>query len=132
MVVLMPFSHVQPFNMIQENPLSFKHPLRKTRVVLLMVLGLFTFFVNLEQLPSDIMEQRNLVTAREIADEGNWLVPTMNGELRLQKPPLPTWVDGVVEPELYGRVLKLCDVADAEKPITMRTDLCSIYRFIYI
>lgn len=93
----MPFSHVQPFNMIQENPLSFKHPLRKTRVVLLMVLGLFTFFVNLEQLPSDIMEQRNLVTAREIADEGNWLVPTMNGELRLQKPPLPTWVAGVIE-----------------------------------
>lgn len=128
----MPFSHVQPFNMIQENPLSFKHPLRRTRVVLLTVLGLFSFFVNLEQLLSDLMEQRKLVTAREIADEGNWLVPTKNGELRLQKPPLPTWVDGVVEPELYGCVLKSCDVADAEKPITTGADLCSIYRFIYI
>ncbi|MGI6242918.1 MAG: ArnT family glycosyltransferase [Prevotella sp.] len=74
-----------------------KRPLRKTSVILLIVLGLFTFFVNLEQLPSDIMEMRNLVTAREIVHDGNWLVPTMNGELRLQKPPLPTWVAGAVE-----------------------------------
>jgi 4-amino-4-deoxy-L-arabinose transferase-like glycosyltransferase len=64
---------------------------------LLLLLGLFTFFVNLKQLPTDIMEVRNLVTAREIVHEGNWLVPTMNGELRLQKPPLPTWVAGVIE-----------------------------------
>ncbi|MGQ1910701.1 ArnT family glycosyltransferase [Marinifilum sp. RC60d5] len=38
------------------------------------------------------MEARNFVTAREIIEKGNWLVPTMNGELRLAKPPLPTWI----------------------------------------
>ena len=27
----------------------------------------------------------------------NWLVPTMNGELRLEKPPLPTWVAAGIE-----------------------------------
>lgn len=83
--------------MTPENSSNAKRPLRKTSVVLLVVLGLFTFFVNLGQLPTDIMEMRNLVTAREIVHDGNWLVPTMNGELRLQKPPLPTWVAGVVE-----------------------------------
>lgn len=43
----------------------------------------------------DIMESRNLVTAREMVLDGNWLVPTMNGELRLEKPPLPTWIAAV-------------------------------------
>jgi 4-amino-4-deoxy-L-arabinose transferase-like glycosyltransferase len=40
---------------------------------------------------ADLMEVRNLVTAREISETGRWLLPTMNGELRLAKPPLPTW-----------------------------------------
>ncbi len=43
------------------------------------------------------MESRNIVTAREMVGDGNWLVPTMNGELRLEKPPLPTWVAGATE-----------------------------------
>ena len=30
------------------------------------------------------MESRNLITAREMVSEGNWLIPTMNGELRLE------------------------------------------------
>ena len=46
---------------------------------------------------ADIMESRNLVTAREIVEEGNWLIPTMNGVLRLEKPPLPTWVAACIE-----------------------------------
>ncbi|MGE4587191.1 MAG: ArnT family glycosyltransferase [Mangrovibacterium sp.] len=41
------------------------------------------------------MEARNFVTAREMLEKGNWLVPTMNGELRLAKPPLPTWITAV-------------------------------------
>lgn len=40
----------------------------------------------------DIMECRNLVTAREMLTDGHWLMPTMNGALRLEKPPLPTWI----------------------------------------
>ena len=32
-----------------------------------------------------------------MVSDGNWLVPTMNGELRLEKPPLPTWVAGGIE-----------------------------------
>jgi len=40
----------------------------------------------------DLMEARNFVTAREMIDTGNWLIPSMNGELRIAKPPLPTWL----------------------------------------
>lgn len=38
-----------------------------------------------------------MVTAREMVHDGNWLVPTMNGDLRLEKPPLPTWLTAVAE-----------------------------------
>lgn len=62
----------------------------------LVVLIIATFFVSNAALPTDIMESRNLVTAQEIAHDGNWLVPTMNGELRLEKPPLPTWVAAAI------------------------------------
>ncbi|GAA4010670.1 glycosyltransferase family 39 protein [Hymenobacter fastidiosus] len=37
------------------------------------------------------MEARNFVAAREMVAGGSWLIPTMNGEVRLAKPPLPTW-----------------------------------------
>ncbi|MBT2559035.1 glycosyltransferase family 39 protein [Hymenobacter sp. ISL-91] len=37
------------------------------------------------------MESRNFVAAREMVAGGSWLIPTMNQELRLAKPPLPTW-----------------------------------------
>jgi 4-amino-4-deoxy-L-arabinose transferase-like glycosyltransferase len=42
------------------------------------------------------MEARNFVTAREMIEKGNWLVPTMNGELRIAKPPLPTWITAIL------------------------------------
>jgi 4-amino-4-deoxy-L-arabinose transferase-like glycosyltransferase len=42
------------------------------------------------------MESRNLVTAREMLQKGNWLEPTMNGEPRFEKPPLPTWISAMM------------------------------------
>ena len=79
---------------------NIKQSMKATRHVLLALLALFTlvtFFANIGALPTDIMEQRNVVTAREMVDDGCWLVPTMNGALRLEKPPLPTWVAGAIE-----------------------------------
>lgn len=69
----------------------------KNTTILLVILCITAFFVNRSALPTDIMESRNIVTAREMVSDNNWLVPTMNGELRLEKPPLPTWVAGLVE-----------------------------------
>lgn len=64
---------------------------------LLALICCFSFFMNNQVLLPDIMESRNLVTAYEMAYEGNWLLPTMNGEWRLEKPPLPTWIAACVE-----------------------------------
>lgn len=63
----------------------------------MLLLAVTTFFVFNAALPTDIMECRNLITAHEMATDGNWLVPTMNGELRLEKPPLPTWIAGAID-----------------------------------
>jgi 4-amino-4-deoxy-L-arabinose transferase-like glycosyltransferase len=39
-----------------------------------------------------IQEVRIAETAREMLESGDWMVPRYNGELRLQKPPLPYWL----------------------------------------
>ncbi len=39
-----------------------------------------------------IMEARNFISAREMLTDNNWILTTMNGEPRYQKPPLPTWL----------------------------------------
>lgn len=65
-------------------------------VLLLALLCMVAFFANNALLRSDIMETRNLETAREMAEGGSWLVPTMNGEIRLEKPPFPTWIAAAV------------------------------------
>lgn len=41
------------------------------------------------------MEARNFITAREMVTDDNWLLTTMNGEPRYEKPPLPTWLAAV-------------------------------------
>ncbi len=64
-------------------------------LIILAGLCLISFFVFLDAVDVDLMEARNFVTAREMVSEGNWLVPTMNGEIRLAKPPMPTWFAAV-------------------------------------
>ncbi|MGI9545351.1 MAG: ArnT family glycosyltransferase [Cyclobacteriaceae bacterium] len=62
----------------------------------LVVIGLCSFFINNGFIGPSIMEARNFVTAREILESKDWLVPTMNGYPRLAKPPLPTWITAFV------------------------------------
>ncbi|MCJ8165883.1 glycosyltransferase family 39 protein [Pontibacter sp. E15-1] len=72
--------------------------------VLLLLTGL-TFFTHLGALEPTLMEARNFITAREMTEHHNWLIPTMNGELRLAKPPLPTWATalaGVRAGDMYN------------------------------
>jgi 4-amino-4-deoxy-L-arabinose transferase-like glycosyltransferase len=41
------------------------------------------------------MEARNFITAREMVSDDSWLLTTMNGEARYEKPPLPTWLAAI-------------------------------------
>ena len=45
----------------------------------ILIVCWFAFFVNNGSVYEDIMESRNLVTAHEMIEYDNWLVPTMNG-----------------------------------------------------
>ena len=65
----------------------------KTYPGLVIVVGTALLLVmHIDVLPVSIMEARNFITAREMIDDGNWLLTTMNGEARYEKPPLPTWI----------------------------------------
>ncbi|MEM7186397.1 MAG: glycosyltransferase family 39 protein [Bacteroidota bacterium] len=66
--------------------------LDKNHILWLTIACLGIFFVNLDALIVNIMEARNFVTAREMIHDGNWILTTLNGEPRYQKPPLPTWL----------------------------------------
>lgn len=64
----------------------------RTKVILLCVL------VMLGVIPTlgwhdfrDVMENFVVVTADEVVRDGTWMVPTLGGEVRLQKPPLAHW-----------------------------------------
>lgn len=60
--------------------------------LIILVLSITSFFSNLWVKDADLMEARNFITAREMVESENWLIPTLNGNLRFKKPPLPTWI----------------------------------------
>lgn len=64
---------------------------------IIMIVSVFSFFIHNQIIPADLMESRNLATAQEMVNYGNYLLPTMNGEPRLEKPPLPTWIAAAIE-----------------------------------
>jgi 4-amino-4-deoxy-L-arabinose transferase-like glycosyltransferase len=73
------------------------------QLLLLAGICLCSFFTHLNVHDVDLMEARNFVTAREMIVDGNWWVPTMNGEIRISKPPLPTWLTAITRIGLGNR-----------------------------
>ncbi|WP_164885387.1 ArnT family glycosyltransferase [Geovibrio thiophilus] len=66
-------------------------------MIFVLLLSVYTgAFAHRDVLSVDIMEARNYITAREMVLDGNWLFPTLNGELRIAKPPVPTWITAFV------------------------------------
>lgn len=69
---------------ILNNPIS---------TLFLLVVVMLAFSIG--NLPVSIMEARNFITAREMITDGNWLLTTMNGVARYEKPPFPTWLSAI-------------------------------------
>ena len=67
----------------------------KYPILSICVLTLIMLLPNLDTIDVTIMEARNFITAREMVTDGNWILTTMNGEPRYEKPPLPTWITAV-------------------------------------
>ncbi len=66
--------------------------LKKNNIFLLVIACIAIFFVNLDAIWVNIMEARNFASAREMLQDNNWLLTTLNGQPRYEKPPLPTWL----------------------------------------
>lgn len=60
-------------------------------LIILAFISIVAFFSNLWVRSADLMEARNFITAREMVQNDNYLIPTLNSFLRFEKPPLPTW-----------------------------------------
>lgn len=63
--------------------------------VAIVMVCIVLFCLHLNIFPVKIMEARNFVTAREMVSDGHWLLTTLNGEPRYEKPPLPAWLSAV-------------------------------------
>lgn len=64
--------------------------------LLLAILGLFTYLPALgDGLAARQQELRVLLTARDMASGGDWIVPHFMGEERLRKPPLMYWLSAL-------------------------------------
>ncbi len=67
-----------------------KYPIASLTV---LVLAMLLIHLNIPNVT--IMEARNFISAREMIQDHHWLLTTMNGEPRYQKPPLPTWLTAI-------------------------------------
>jgi 4-amino-4-deoxy-L-arabinose transferase-like glycosyltransferase len=71
------------------------------------------------------MEARDYITAREMLSDGNWLLTTMNGLPRYEKPPLPTWLAAIA-----GFVFGKNSLWAMRLPSVFLVLITSVYTFI--
>ncbi|PCI35592.1 MAG: glycosyltransferase [Flavobacteriaceae bacterium] len=66
--------------------------IEKRPILTIFLVVFFMLIIHLDIPNITIMEARNFITSREMIQDNNWILTTMNGEPRYQKPPLPTWL----------------------------------------
>lgn len=98
--------------------------LQNNHILVLVVCCFAIFFVNLDALFVNIMEARNFTTAREMLQDGNWLLTTLNGEARYQKPPLPTWLTA-----LSGAIFGIKSVAAMRLPAAILATVLVLFSY---
>lgn len=64
-------------------------------IALLLVVTAILLLSGLGKLDVNIMEARNFISAREMVQNKEYLLTTLNDQPRYQKPPLPTWLTAV-------------------------------------
>lgn len=100
--------------------------IKNKHILWLLLACIAIFFVNLDALYVNIMEARNFTTAREMLDDGNWLLTTLNGEPRYQKPPLPTWITAV-----SGAIFGLKNIAALRMPAALMGLLLVLTSYLF-
>ena len=74
--------------------MEFKVKSIRHQIILFVVAGLL-LLTNLDKIEVNIMEARNFISAREMVQNKEYLLTTLNNEPRYQKPPLPTWLTAI-------------------------------------
>ncbi|WP_094745845.1 ArnT family glycosyltransferase [Vaginella massiliensis] len=95
---------------------ELKHHLFLAFVTLGMLL------LNLGITPTNIMEARNLISAREIIQNNEWIFTTLNGLPRYEKPPLPTWITAI-----FGRFFGFDNLYFLRLPVVLITMVMVFY-----
>lgn len=70
----------------------FTHFIKKYPLASIIGFSLLLLIPHLGTIQTNIMEARNLITAREMLHNHDWIFTTMDGLPRYEKPPLPTWL----------------------------------------
>ncbi len=102
-----------------QKALQLKHILS----ILLIVILMLAF--SIDAIPVSIMEARNFISAREMITDGHWLLTTMNGEARYEKPPLPTWITA-----LFGLIFGLKSLAALRFPTIIFIAIIGIFTYL--
>lgn len=82
----------------------------------LVIIAILLLLPHLQLLPVNIMEARNFITAREMGVDGHWVMTTLNGQPRYEKPPLPTWLTA-----FSGLVFGFDSLVAMRLPVTLIT-----------
>jgi 4-amino-4-deoxy-L-arabinose transferase-like glycosyltransferase len=82
----------------------------------LVIVTALLLLPHLQLLPVNIMEARNFITAREMGVDGHWIMTTLNGTPRYEKPPLPTWLTA-----FSGLVFGFDSLVAMRLPVTLLT-----------
>ena len=93
-------------------------------ILTILVVVLIMLVFTIDTLPVSIMEARNFITAREMLLDDNWLLTTMNGEPRYQKPPLPTWIVA-----LFGGAFGIKSLFAIRLPSILMIAITGIYTY---
>ena len=71
------------------------HFIKQYPLAVLVLISVLMLFPHLGLIQTNIMEARNLISAREMVKDGHWIFTTLNNMPRYEKPPLPTWITAV-------------------------------------
>jgi len=85
--------------------------IEKYPIISLLLFVIVTLGFTIDAIPVTIMEARNFISAREMLTDDNWILTTMNGEARYQKPPLPTWITA-----MFGYIFGITSVLALRLP----------------
>lgn len=81
---------------------------------------------NISGLWVNIMEARNFITAREMLHDGNWILTTLNGLPRYEKPPLPTFITAI-----FGWIFGLQNIFWLRLPTVIMVCITGIYTYLF-